>query len=922
MSLRLLVLITSITLSLYAVPSVEELKLAVQENPELLNTPEAQAEMKKRGITSEDVQKKLLDSQEEGEDVVISEKFIQNDIEDENIDTNETNETASEDLNTTKLVERLNPFTFNTSDKLRIELQKKKSSLTQKKLSRYSKKFYTNKNIIDSSSLPTPSDYIISAGDELNIYIYGDRDTVYNPTVSNDGSIELPYIGPVKIGGMEYVQAKKHLEEMLKNHFKMSDFSININKYSTIQVTLIGDVAHPGLYNLSSFSTVKDILIASKGLNDTTSVRDIIIKRNGKTIERLDFYDLLFEGKNFGTKLLKHGDIVIVKQAKTLVSIDGYVNNSAIFELKKGENLNDLLRYAGGMKADASKLNIKVHRYTNNAKIETFDVALKDAKKFAIKNGDSIVIYPLDDSTRANVNIYGNIIRPGSYAISKEATLNKLLETATRDGRKKFFLPETYFEYGVIKRYSDSLNYETISFNINDILQDKESIKIFPQDEIYIFGQNDIFSSQYVTTKGDILLNPGKLQYFTGMTLSDAVHASGIDSIIEDKIKVTTFNTEDLMPKTSFYSLKNQGNTKLSPYDEIEVLDYYDTHFLVPVSISGEVLNPSIVYYENGMSLETLIKMAGGLTPKAYRSNIEIVRYYVDANEIRKRKILKIDTKELKYSDITLEPYDEVMIFKIPQWNDNQTVELKGEVKFPGKYTIEPGEKLSSVLRRAGGFTEEAFVDGTVFTRESIKEKQIEQYNRSLAKVKRQLAIYNAMPANSKKAATTSNAAETLNEVMEEAKKYQPIGRISVKIHKDMDTLEESEYNLALQDKDVITVPSQIDTVSIFGEVFNPTSFVYRNNLDTTDYIELASGYTRAADESRAYIIHADGTSEPARNGWWIFSSSLEVASGDTIVVPIYIQEYNQLELWDSVSRIMASFAITAATLNTLGVID
>ena len=769
--------------------------------------------------------------------------------------------------------------------------------------------------------MPTPDDYILASGDELNIYIYGDRDQVYNPTVNSDGTIELPFIGPMKVGGMSYIDAKKHLKENLKNHFKLSEFNININKYSTIQVTLIGDVQHPGLYNVSSFSTVKDLLIASQGVNPTSSVRDIVVNRDGKTIEHLDFYDLLFKGKNFGTKLLKHGDVVVITQAKKLASVDGYVNNSAIFELKDSENLSELLEYAGGIKADASQYNIKIDRFANNAKIETFEVSLKDAKNFTIENGDSVYVYPLDFSTQHSVNIYGNIIRPGQYKLPDQMTLNKLLSTATKDGLKKFFLPETYFDYGVVKRYSDKLEYQTYAFSVTEVLNNIRTIDIKPQDEILIFSQNDIFSSKYITTKGDILLHPGKLQYFTGMTLLDAVHASGIDSTTEDKVRVTTFNTPDLMPKTTFYSLKTEGDIKLSPYDEIEVLDYYDTHALKPVSISGEVLNPAIVYYENGMSIQTLIDIAGGLTPKAYTSSLEIVRYTVDEDETRRRDVLHIDAKLHKFADVNIQPYDEVIIFKIPKWNESQTVEIQGEVKFPGKYTIETGEKLSSVLKRAGGFTQDAFIDGAVFTRESIKQNQIDQYNSSLAKIKRQLAIYNAMPANSKKTAAVADASSALDSVMLEAKKYQPIGRISVKLDENITLLEQSPYNLVLQDKDTITIPGKIDTVSIFGEVFNPASFVYDPNINANQYIELASGYTRAADANRAYVIHADGTSEPAVSGWWIFSSTLNIKNGDTIVVPIYIQEYNQLELWDSVSRILASFAITAATLNTLGVI-
>lgn len=922
--LRLFILTMSLFFLLHAVPSTDELKRAVEKNPELLNTPQAQAEMKKRGITDEDVQNKLNESKKHtGEETNVAQGFVQNDIL-ENNESNTANElNFSKEADTSKdTAKRLNPFAFQTNEELRLELKKKKPLLSTKKLSRYSEKFYTNENIIDSSSFPTPSEYILSSGDELSIYIYGDRDTEHNLIINAQGSIEIPYIGPVKVGGLAFKDAKQHLEKVLKNHFKMSEFTININKYSTIQVTLIGDVKHPGLYNLSSFSTLKELFTASKGFSKTSSVREIQIQRDGKIIENADFYDLLFQGKTFSSTLLKHGDTVIVKRAQTLASVDGFINNSAIFELTNNETLYDLIEYAGGLKADGSKLNIKLKRFSQNEKIESFDLTLAQAKKFLVKNGDSVVIYPLDDSYKANVNIYGNVIRAGSYPIAQASTLNELLQNAVSQGRKNFFLPETFFEYALIKRYSDSLHYETKTFNINDILENKEHITILPHDEIYIFSHNDIFSSKYITTKGDILLNPGKLRYYPGMTLADAVYASGVDSVVEDRIKVTTFNTPDLMPKTHFYSLKKEGNIELSAYDEIEVLDYYDTHFLEPVSISGEVINPTVAYYEKGMSVASLIKIAGGLSQKAYRSTIEIVRYYVDKDETRRREILKIDTKEQNYADIALEPYDEVIIFKIPQWSESKTVELRGEVKFPGKYTIQTGERLSSIIERAGGFTERAFIEGAVFTRESIRKKQVDQYNRSLAEIKRQLAIYNAMPANARRAPTSAQGTDKLNEVIEEAKKYEPVGRISIKIDDNLEKLASSEYDLALEDGDVLAVPSHIDTVSIFGEVFNPSSFVYRSANDTDDYINLASGYTRAADENRAYVIHADGTSKPARSGWWIFSSSVEIVRGDTIVVPIYIQEYNQLELWDNVAKIMSSFAITAATLNTLGVIN
>ncbi len=923
MMIRFLLLIVTITLSLVAAPNISDLKAAVQANPDLLNSPQAKAMMAQQGLSAQEVKKKLQTQQAMQNSDVSSQADIVNSI--------DMNSSIYQEMNQTKKTQtvlnpsssnslRINPFRYKTSEDIIQALRKQQLGLTKKKLQRYSSRFFANKNVINPTSIPTPDDYIISNGDKMVIYIYGDRDTTYTPTVSNDGTIELPFVGPIHIGGMRFKDAKKHLTESLRNHFKLSDFYINMEKYSTIQVTLVGDVKAPGLYNLASFSTVKDLLLASKGLHESASVRKLLIKRNGRVIKVIDFYDLLFKARRASATVLKHGDIVVVKKAQILASVDGYVNDAAIFELKPGESLRTLIDYAGGMKPDASKTNIRVKRYVNNTKVKTFTISYDKARRFHVVNGDEIYIYPLSSASNDSVNIYGNIIRPGTYQLPKDKSLNTILQKYTQNGLKRFFLPNTYFDYAVIKRYNSDLEYSTRSFSVQNVLQGKQTVHLYPQDEIFFFSKNDIFTNEYVITKGANLIHPGQLQYFAGMSVRDAVNASGIDGVIDDKVKVTTFNTPDLMPKTQFYSLKNEGYVQLSPYDEVEVFGYYDTHVLEPIRINGEVVKPLKTFYEKGMNVADLIDMAGGLTPKAYRKNLEIVRYYVDANQTRHRKIIKIDTTHTKYKDILLQPYDVVNIFRIPNWSENKTVTLKGEVRFPGTYTIETGEKLSSVIERAGGFTKEAFIQGAVFTRESVRKRQIEQYNKSLARIKRQLAVFNAMPANAKQSAVSSDPLSTLNEVMSEAKKYQPIGRVSIALDTNITKIKQSEYDLVLQDKDTLIIPAQIDTVTVFGEVFNPTSFIYHNGMKVSDYINMASGFARGADVDRVYIIHADGTSEPAVGGWWIFSSSAEVHKGDTIVVPMYIKEYNNLDLWESVSKILASFAVTAATLNTLGV--
>lgn len=910
---RITLFLFLITLSLYGAQSIEDLKAAVTANPALLDTPQAKAEMAKRGLSAQEIKEKLNNqSIDTTQDNDAQTKEVQNKIV---MNITDNVEKLKNSVNIQNVDTTINPFIYHND----MNFKDKQQELITNNLSRYSTRFYSNQNSIDSASMPTPDEYIISTGDVINVQVYGDKNEYYSLKVESDGTINLAFIGPVNIGGMTFKTAKKYLMKSLKNHYRTSEFNINMSKYSTIQVTLVGEVKHPGLYNVASFSTVKDLLVVAKGVNKNASVRDIIVKRDSKVIAHIDFYRLLFGGEEYGTVLLKHGDVVVIKQAEKLVSIDGYVKDTAIFELKQNDTLETLIKYAGGMQADASQNNIKIKRYVNNTSMETLSVTYTDAKNTPLNDGDKVYIYPMDFTTQKSVNIYGNVIRPGSYTLTQEMTLNSLFKEYAQKNIKKFFLPYTNFEYGVIKRYSDNLRYEIKSFNLLHILDGSIQVKLQAQDQVFIFSKNDIYSNEYVTTFGKNLIKPGKLQYFHGMTIQDAVNASGIASRIDDRVKLTTYNSDGFMPHTKFYSLKNDTNITLSPYAEIEVYDYYNRHQLEPISIKGEVVSPSVVFYEKGMTLTKLFDIAGGLTPMSYLNRVEIVRYYIDNNSTRKKKIINIDLRDTDPNSYKIEAYDEVTIYKIPNWNERKTVSLKGEVRFPGVYTISDGEKLSSVIQRAGGFTEEAFVQGAVFTRENVKKRQMEQYNESLAKIKRDLAIYSAMPANSKNAVAGAQASNVLNEVMIEAQKYQPIGRVSLNIDRDLSLFTKSEYDLVLKDQDTLTIPSSIDTVTVFGEVFNPTSFVYHSEKSVDDYIKMASGFSRSADTSRVYVIHADGTSEPVESGW--LSSDSTVQEGDTIVVPIYIKEYDSLEVWSTVSKVFSSFALTAASIHTLGAI-
>ncbi|MBD3825027.1 MAG: SLBB domain-containing protein, partial [Epsilonproteobacteria bacterium] len=684
MKKRFLALLFVVT-SLYAEPVIPAGAIqAVQQNPALLNTPQAQALMSEHGVTPAEVMQKIEGSQSnQAQESSIQVEQAQNTVDEETTPAEASTQTGGIKDDTNRFLNHKNPFAYRENTTIEKNLEAKQQYLDTNKLSRYAARFYANKNSFDAASMPTPEDYVVTIGDIFSVQIYGDRNQEYTLELRNDGSAIIPYIGPISLGGMSYKEAKAQIQKTLQTHFKQSSFNIRLSKYSTMQVTLVGETKAPGLYNLSSFSTIKELLLASNGINANTSVRDIVIKRGGKIIAHVDFYELLFGGVDASSTILKHGDIVILSNAKKLVSIDGLVNNAAIFELKDGENLDKLIAYASGMKPNASKMNIKVKRFESNSQVSTYNVSITEAPSFALQNGDSVYIYPLDFSAQKSVNLYGNIIRPGSYSLPTDMQLSTLLKENVKDSLKSFFLPQTHFEYGVIKRYDDTLNFKTLSFNLASVLNAKEQVTLQPQDEIYFFNQNDIYTNAYIMTKGKVLIKPGKLQYFNGMSVQDAINASGVNGFLHNIVRVTTYYTDDWMPKSRFVESNELNSTLLNPYDEVEVYSYYDVNTLKPISIQGEVINPLKTYYEDKMTLADLVNFAGGLTDKAYNKKIEIVRYSLNTDLVREREIITIELKDKKFDDIILQPYDEVTIFRIPKWSEKMTITLKGQVMFP-----------------------------------------------------------------------------------------------------------------------------------------------------------------------------------------------------------------------------------------------
>jgi polysaccharide export outer membrane protein len=400
------------------------------------------------------------------------------------------------------------------------------------------------------------------------------------------------------------------------------------------------------------------------------------------------------------------------------------------------------------------------------------------------------------------------------------------------------------------------------------------------------------------------------------MTLDDLLNAAGINGVIDDRVQIVTYNTPDFMPKTVIVDRMKEPNYRLSPSDQIYVFDYYKTHREAYATIGGEVIKPGRYAIDTQTTLSDLIDVTGGLAEKASTKG-EIVRYYVENGE-RKRKIIPFDLSMEKEKDIVLQNHDIVTIFRIPNWNEQMRVTLKGEVRYPGTYIVKEGERLAHVIERAGGFTRTAFIEGAIFTRESVREMQRRELQHALERMKKRAMVIASQPSDfGVGKINSSDLLTSIDAVIAQAREAQPIGRISIALDRDLKKFEKSESNIVLKDGDTLVVPTHNDTVTVLGEVLNPTAMIYKKSMTPWDYIEKAGGLNDNANPDMVYIVHANGEAEKLESGFF-FSGNVHVKPGDSIVAPIYIKTTSNMQIAKDATQIIYQTAVSIAAIGSL----
>jgi polysaccharide biosynthesis/export protein len=594
-----------------------------------------------------------------------------------------------------------------------------------------------------SGSVPVGPDYVIGPGDEIRINVWGKIEGVWSPVVDINGNISLPKIGVVGVTGLTFKQLQDFLKKELSQYYSGFEMNVSMGALRTIRIYLVGNVRVPGAYTISSLSTLINGLFETRGPSRTGTMRDIQVKRNGKTILHFDMYDFLLSGDKTNDIRLMPEDIIYIPPIGDHVAIAGSVKNPAIYEMKGDMTALDLIKMAGGFNELVFNARLQVSRIVDNARTIVFESDVPHAGEIKLQGGDIVNTYT--------------------------------------------------------------------------VLSGKEIVKI-----------------------------------------------------------------------------------------------------------AGAVANAGAYGFSEGMTIKDLISLSGGLIYSAYDETAELTRVTVtNKGPVTEKITIKLkDAIEGKTeSNITLQQNDYLFVRNVPDWRLYRAVTISGEVNFPGTYTIEKGELLSSLIQRAGGFTKDAYLNGTIFTRGSVRARQQETINEMVDRLERELAAQGtaeiASTLSEESAKVLSTELGQKRQFIEAMRGLKAKGRIVIKLASP-DKLKGTPDDISLEEGDSIYIPEDPRMIYTIGSVYNQSAFIYDKQKDVSDYIQLSGNYTETADKGKVYLIKANGSAINPGGGGFLSRNNIASAklqSGDSIIVPEKVEKSQWLMQVKDITQILYQIAVTAGVL-------
>ncbi len=815
--------------------------------------------------------------------------------------------TKEEDVTPVRMVHRANPY----ADIPSLYDMYVQASVRQRPNERFGLEVFRNTSNDPRAipmDLPVNSDYVIGPGDGLEIDLWGGVSQRLFRVVDREGRVSLPEAGPLLVSGRSLGDAQQAVQQLLRTQYRDVSADVSVSKLRTVRVYVVGDVAEPGAYDISSLSTPLNALFAAGGVTPRGSLRALKHYRGKQLVEEVDAYDLLLHGVRSDMRRLENGDTLLVPSLGPQVTVDGMVRRPAIYELHGESSLADVLELAGGILPTATLRHIEVQRIEAHEKrtMLTLDLAAtgdaesikKQMDAFKINDGDEVHIFPIAPYNEDAIYIQGHVLRPGRYSYKQGMSLSDLI------GSYKDLLPEPAPHYAEIVRLNAPDFHPSVeSFDLTAALANPASApKLQPLDTVRVFSRYDFEPAPEVWIGGEVR-EPGKYRTSGQAHLRDAVYLAGGVTQDASLDSAQLFRTQpDGTMKILSVDLKEAlagnpvDNVVMQPRDRLLVHRNPSRVDPPTVFIKGEVAKPGRYPLTTNMRVEDLVRVAGGLKRSAYAESADLARFEMNGSQKGPGDRLELNLADAMNgdpkTDVPLRDGDILTIRQLPRWTDiGASMTVRGEVLHGGTYGIAPGERLSSVLARSGGFGPEAYAYGAVLMRREVRELELKTHIELVERVKAQEVTLKALPdadADQKNAKLTAigQTEATLAQLQASA----PIGRVVMHISPDMKSWQNTAADVQVRDGDVLFVPKKAGYVMVNGQVFNQTAVSYRPGHSAKWYLSQAGGVTQLADKKAVFVIRADGSVLAAKNnstGWWGGDPmSATLRAGDMIVVP------------------------------------
>lgn len=632
-----------------------------------------------------------------------------------------------------------------------------------------------------SLNIPTPQNYVLAAGDELIIDIWGASEQTYQQTITPEGAVVIRNLGPVYLNGLTIEEATKRLRRELSKIYSglnggNTSLKVSLGAVRSIKVNIVGEAFNPGTYTLPSLATVFNALYAAGGPSLNGTLRDIRIIRNGETIHTLDLYNFLLKGEQKENIRLQDQDVIFITPYLARAEVKGEVKRPLIYEVRNDESLADLIGFTGGYTGKAYSNLVKLYR-KNGRENQILDVEKSVFDTVSIFNGDEVLVDSVLTRFENLVEIKGAVYRPGQFSTREKLTLKQLIKKA--EGLRG----DAFMNRAVIYRTREDYTMDVIPVDLKKLYQGEQDIEILREDVVVI---------------------------------------------------------------PSIFDIREEYT----------------------IQIEGEVRKPGTYPYVNNTTIEDVIIQAGGLMESASYARLEVARRIRNnvatssSNQIAEVFQFPI-TQNLQLSEaankFTLQPFDQVFIRRSPGYEIQSLVRVEGEVAFPGSYTISnKSERISDLIRRSGGLTEEAYPLGARLIRKlpiDAKERQ-----RALDAIK-------------------SQARDSAKFVVE----MDSVSAIGINLDKIL-SQPKSKFDLFLEKDDILRVPKELQTVRLSGSVLSPVLVRY-DGEGFKKYISNAGGFSPDAKKGKSYIIYANGTIDRTRK-FLFFNIFPDVEPGAEIIVP------------------------------------